>query len=1110
MEQQSNTTQQPQYEEVDKKSHWLIWLLVGLAALFLVIIIILRGLCTDVWYIRMLGLNDRWCPSPASSLVGKTDLADGSVTGKKVASETITVSNLSQPIQQFITNTEQTLQQITQQISQVSNVPGPAGPVGATGLQGATGPTGATGATGATGPPGPAEPITSNVLNSAGNSLDSTVNGVGSNVVSIINSNTATLTQAGGLTSTVNGVVANQTIGAGTTAQLLGYDGAGNAVYQSVAGILSGNTTNSLAWAQGTATLTSTVNGVASNVVLSCPTTTTFICQNGNSLAGTITVGSNDSNSLAFETAGLTQASIAVGGATSFQNTTNSTNAFRVINAAGTNTLLTVDTTNNRVIISSGTSITSPGTGSNSEKFGLNASVGANDNAVAVGNAATAAGIESVAIGRSTSAGTGSVVIGFGTSTASTNSVTIGHSLTASGSNTVTIGSSNTVGNNNNGVVVGYNNTTSPSGGYAIAVGRDNTCLNACFGAFNIVSDLGANNRTTIGFNNTVSQSSNAITAGYLNTMSSGTNAQIYGTSNDYTGNGSNGFGGIFGYNNTIDGSGVNTGVGSYAVGIGNSIVVTSSGDGDAFAFGKNNNITAPGAIALGDTNTVAAQNGISLGMNNSATSNNSNAISIGQGNTHAQNRDNFTLIGFNNVAGGTNSTDGLAIGTGNTAQDRGASIGRNNTPGGEDSYVFGNGNTPFGQFSYIFGGSNTGSGGNNSGTTALLGFSNNIVQNSTQADDVLVGSDNNVTINSANNVNYIFGENNTMNHTIVNGNGYIIGGNNTISAAGSSEDFAMVIGNGITNSTSQTIQIGLSNAGKVTFTSGGSVDIGAATTPTHKLTVTDTTTTDVARFNGSAGTQCTVVAGTGWSCTSDDSLKANEVSMDVIGTLAKLGALRPVTYQWQGDYDQWVANGSIPGDEPDMQYGFIAQEVESIFPEVVSTDAVTGLKSINYGRLNTFMIAALKENYGLISNFQNTFTFPDASTVQVSRKLIADGGIEVPGTTELNGATTVNALLTINGAVQFNGAATFDSTSRFNGRAEFGSNNTGTTTITAGATSVSVPFPTTFTSVPTVTVTPANFITGQYRYTGVTTSGFTIELDTPQAANTTFSWQAF
>ena len=41
---------------------------------------------------------------------------------------------------------------------------------------------------------------------------------------------------------------------------------------------------------------------------------------------------------------------------------------------------------------------------------------------------------------------------------------------------------------------------------------------------------------------------------------------------------------------------------------------------------------------------------------------------------------------------------------------------------------------------------------------------------------------------------------------------------------------------------------------------------------------------------------------------------------------------------------------------------GVIAQEVELVFPEVVLTDAKTGMKSVAYGNLNALLIEAIKE----------------------------------------------------------------------------------------------------------------------------------------------------
>jgi hypothetical protein len=79
------------------------------------------------------------------------------------------------------------------------------------------------------------------------------------------------------------------------------------------------------------------------------------VLQNGNSFGTTMTIGTNDSNSLAFETSGATQISVAVGGAATFQNSTDSTSALSVLNAAGTVTVLNADTSNGRIGIGTAT-----------------------------------------------------------------------------------------------------------------------------------------------------------------------------------------------------------------------------------------------------------------------------------------------------------------------------------------------------------------------------------------------------------------------------------------------------------------------------------------------------------------------------------------------------------------------------------------------------------------------------------------------------------------------------------------------------------------------------------------------------------------------------------
>jgi len=78
----------------------------------------------------------------------------------------------------------------------------------------------------------------------------------------------------------------------------------------------------------------------------------------------------------------------------------------------------------------------------------------------------------------------------------------------------------------------------------------------------------------------------------------------------------------------------------------------------------------------------------------------------------------------------------------------------------------------------------------------------------------------------------------------------------------------------------------------------------------------------------------------------SDERLKQN--IQPLASSLAKLAQLRGVSFKWK--------------DEPqDNQIGLVAQEVEKILPEIVSTDS-EGYKSIAYGKLTAVLLEAIKE----------------------------------------------------------------------------------------------------------------------------------------------------
>jgi hypothetical protein len=80
----------------------------------------------------------------------------------------------------------------------------------------------------------------------------------------------------------------------------------------------------------------------------------------------------------------------------------------------------------------------------------------------------------------------------------------------------------------------------------------------------------------------------------------------------------------------------------------------------------------------------------------------------------------------------------------------------------------------------------------------------------------------------------------------------------------------------------------------------------------------------------------------------SDVRLKKNVKS--VCGALGKITSLRGVNFQWKN-----------AGDDPSEQLGLIAQEVEPVFPEIVTTGP-NGMKAINYSGLVAPLVEAIKE----------------------------------------------------------------------------------------------------------------------------------------------------
>ncbi len=143
---------------------------------------------------------------------------------------------------------------------------------------------------------------------------------------------------------------------------------------------------------------------------------------------------------------------------------------------------------------------------------------------------------------------------------------------------------------------------------------------------------------------------------------------------------------------------------------------------------------------------------------------------------------------------------------------------------------------------------------------------------------------------------------------------------------------YSILLGNYTsTDGYSNSIAIG----GYATNTAENQFMIGSTERPINEIVVVQT-----------GGTEC-IIDTNGLGCTSDENLKTNITSL--ASTLEILSNIDAVAYNWNHD-----PNGS-------KQIGFIAQNLEQYFPELVSTNS-RGQKSVYYAQMTPILTKAIQE----------------------------------------------------------------------------------------------------------------------------------------------------
>ena len=174
--------------------------------------------------------------------------------------------------------------------------------------------------------------------------------------------------------------------------------------------------------------------------------------------------------------------------------------------------------------------------------------------------------------------------------------------------------------------------------------------------------------------------------------------------------------------------------------------------------------------------------------------------------------------------------------------------------------------------------------------------------------------------------------------------------------------DFSILIGDSTnTGGYSNSIAIG----GSATNTASNEFMIGSNTRPINTTV-----------WVGASGT-ATLDTATGLITTSDERLKKNITDLED-NTLSKLINVRTVKFNW------------LNGDSDKTNIGFLAQDLENYFPELVYT-GTDGYKGVNYANMTPVLVEAIREMDLKINDYSSLDINSDKSLGYLIKKFIED-----------------------------------------------------------------------------------------------------------------------